>query len=430
MHYTIKKSNILDDAIIVVLLLQVMIFRWLGIQNTVNDILTILLLIDLIRNFKKAYYSGSFICVIMLVIYVIINYFIYPGDIEQFFRNIYRFLRAILLWDYLSRLIVRNPHYVFYLFQKLFIPLNVYLLINIPILLLQLSGMTSLAARDMSRASSRVVVDYYSGLFGLYGTPCLASYCTLMFLFNIVYAKYYAQKNQIRWIKIYNYMQLVFFLIFSIINDNKFFYIEIIMYGIIIYISLRATESRKNHAFIKKQIKNRLLIRTALIITCIIGIGTFVYKNVTSFHNLVDLFIRKINEGFNYSNVQGGGERIGMILYMLNSPHKLLGYGFSRIKIEVGTLGFAHFGQGDIGTFMTFGGIIFTILLIIVIYVIFKRPYYNYQIPLLLTIAYLVMGVYTNAFHNTSTLVSICLLFITCWVANHPCNGDVQSIET
>ena len=288
-------------------------------------------------------------------------------------------------------------------------------------LLLQRAGWISSAALDMSRAAAQGEFDYYSGLFGLYGTPCLAIYCTFIFLYNIMYIHRYSNKREAKRITIYNYMMLSFFLVFSIINDNKFYYIELLMYGMIIFISVHNQENLINQNSSKKNKKTFRIIRRIIVVgILILGMFELLYTQVSAVKDITDLFIKKVYQGFDYNHVRGGGERIGMILYVLNSRYRYFGYGLSRLKIEENTLGFSHFGQGDVGTFLAFGGISYVAVLFFTIYMIYKRTFIQSIIPIFLLCAYFMMAVYTNAFHNTSTLASLALIYLTCWVISHP----------
>ena len=48
--YRIKKTDLLDDIILLVMICHVMFFRWLGLDNVVNLLLTVLLALDFILN--------------------------------------------------------------------------------------------------------------------------------------------------------------------------------------------------------------------------------------------------------------------------------------------------------------------------------------------------------------------------------------------
>ena len=45
----------------------------------------------------------------------------------------------------------------------------------------------------------------------------------------------------------------------------------------------------------------------------------FAYKKFSGFNHIVDLFVKKIIQGFTYTSVRGVGERIGIILYILTN---------------------------------------------------------------------------------------------------------------
>ena len=304
--------------------------------------------------------------------------------------------------------------------KRLIIPLNIYILINIPVLFLQSRGMLFLTARDMSKATSRVVEDYYSGLFGLYGTPCLAVYCVMIFLGNFVYADKYAARANRKYIKVYNWLLALFFCGFSMINDNKFFYIELVLFGAIYYIAKHRTEGNLILLSGEKTKSKKLWFKVFVLSCGSVVVFLLGYRYISPFRGMIDLFVRKLFQGLNYTNVKGGGERIGMILYVLNSSARFFGFGFACIADEAGTLGFEHFGQADIATFIACGGIAYILLLMILRKILLFRTYNKKLIPFLLLITCFVMMAYTRALRDSSTLVSLMLAFLAIWSVNHP----------
>ena len=407
MRFKISRKNILDDCILLILLLNVMILRWLGFQSAVNDIITFLICLDLLL-YRKNISKNIILSFSLLCVYLLLQFFIFPGSLSLFLRNIYRSVRGLLIIIYFSQLVARKPGYVEKFFYGICVPVNLYMLINIPFLLLQSNGMISLAARDISRSVTHIRVDYYSGLFGLYGTPCLAAFSTFLLIYNTVYLRKYRRKGHKADLALLSIFFLIFFLIFSVINDNKFFYVELAMYSLIVYFASvkEAEDSQKNRGN-----RRNALIRLILIVILTAAAFVIAYQNSSSFHALVDLFIKKIKEGLNYTNVRGGGERIGSILYMLHSDSMLFGYGLAKLRLEtgVGALGFVHLSSADLGTMFAMGGLIYIVLEFVIIYFCFKRNFYKSRVPLFLTIAFLIMTSYTNSLYNTSTTISLAL---------------------
>ncbi len=417
-----RKNELYDDLVILFLILYVMFLKWLGLGSYGNLVITVLMAVDFARFAQFEKKRASLICLVLFTLCAGINYLVNPGSVSLFFRNVYPCIRALLMFFYFSRLVVRKPDYVRDTLKRLFVPLNIYILVNIPVLLLQSRGMTRLAARSMAGATSKVVQDYYSGLFGLYGTPCLAIFCVLMFLLNFYYADNFASKSLKKYIKAYNWLLTLFFCYFSVINDNKFYYVEMVAFGIIYYITLhRPDEGLQAITDIKVKKKNRFFVINLVILLGIIAAGFgYAYEFSESFKKTADLFIRKIMQGLDFNRVTGSGERLGIIIYMLNDANRLWGYGAAKIVVEAGTMGYVHFGQADMASFMAYGGISYTLLLILTAGTLVHRPFKRFLVPFMYMCGFIMMAVYTRAFRETSTLTSLLFIFAVIWGVNHP----------
>ena len=62
---------------------------------------------------------------------------------------------------------------------------NGYMVLNIPILLLQLAGFTALSGRHPEALNNSFYADLVSGLFGYNGTGLLTMYFCFLFIYNL-----------------------------------------------------------------------------------------------------------------------------------------------------------------------------------------------------------------------------------------------------
>lgn len=409
MKMEFRKKDCLDFIILWILLLHVMCFRWIGMTSTFNKIVLVFIIL---RLFQRLYITIKMWALIeillMLIIYPLINLKWCGGEISTLFINIYIVFVPIIIFYYMAQLLIYKMDFFKLFLKSIFWPLNIFMLCNIPIIILQLAGVYQLAGVGYSSNNSFMIEDMISGTFGYNGTPML----TIFSVFFILYSNFY-YKN---YIKNYKYIYttycityIVFLFVLSLYNDNKGFYLIIVM-----VIALEII--RQNIKKIQEKISKVELIKlvnkgVVLIVLSIVGLW-FLYK-YTPVGMSIDSIIHEITIGWQKNNlVQGSSERFGMISFILNDKSRIMkGYGIGNYSwTEEGAFGFNHYGQSDVGTFLCLGGIVFISLIVISLYCTFYKMFRNHFFTFCIVVFFGVIAIYTQLFTVTSLMVSTMFL--------------------
>lgn len=430
----VKLPN-LNQVILTLLILQVIFFRWISLelQDLINILLVGLILLSLVRCRNILRLNCTFF-LILFFCYQIINFVVLGGSVNYLLRNWFRTFKSLIIIFYITNLLKVNPKAITSILEKWRIWLNLYALANIPILLQQrehnfrFTTFTSFLGRISYRNAMYYSKDMMSGLFGLYGTPCLAAFITFLILYNYVDVR---QGNRKRYkIAVANNICIcIFYFWMALQNDNKGFYIIFLLFACIL---LLCFEEGKFFSLmqIKNVLKKRLnnVFKIGIVFATICGISVVAYISLDDFREIVDLMILKIREGFlaaeysSYTSVVGGGERFAMILYALSSLDSgLVGFGLGNYVYTAGNLGFAHFGQADVGTFICLGGSIYILLMFGFIFQCFKRNFKSAFVTIIITLVFFVLSCYTHVLMDTSITVSMMLTYVVCWLAYNNC---------
>lgn len=411
----IKTKDLLDYVILWALILEVMIIRWLNLVGLFNVALLILLTIRCVYDVRRCLKNTSLWLYFLLVIYMIWNYFYLGGEFIILIRNISECIAPSMIMIYIGDLMFNKKEFVFEFFSKLFWPLNLYNILNMIIILLQLDGFYWLAG--FTSSENPLYIDHISGLLGFNGMPVLALYSALMFIYNLYYARFVMTNHKKHGIYAYNTIQVIFYSVVSLYNDNKGFYLILFMY-IIIY-SLSVNESIIENRNISTKLRV-VLLRYIPYVILVIFVSVLLYR-YTKVGGEIDKIIHEFDNAFKYINrASGGSERISMIIYAINSPDRIIGYGVGRYKwTSINAFGFAHYGQSDIGTFLCLGGIVFFVILSSMIIALFYKVYEgNCILAGVFLFVFYVIGVFTQVFTVTSLMVCAMLFAVTCWGAS------------
>lgn len=411
----INVKNLLDIIIVAMFLMQLMVFRWLGISDTINDILFGLLMFSMFKNYRNYVVPSLLISTVLFIIYPFLNWVLLGGTIGFTLRNLYRLLRTLLIIIYFCNLLKYNCSFVLAFLRKCFLLFNLYFLINIPVLILQIQGHYHLAGFHISLAGITYMPDLISGTFGLYGTPVLALYSVFLILYNFMYMEMWCKKKYKTLLLAYDGFVLIVSCWVSAQNDNKGFYLILMLFVVCYYIAGNEGKLVKNSS-VTKQIRNVLGISIVIIIVGAVACLSYTY--VDMIRENVDLMIYKFNEGYNNpEHVKGSGERIGMIMFGLSDPfHSIFGYGLGLYLNRANTLGFVHFGQADFGSYLCLGGLLYLFFLFSSAYFSFARNYKRFAFPLLMVVCFIILSIYTQPFYNSSSMICSVLIYALCTV--------------
>ena len=412
----------LDEIIITITFFQVLIVCWisLDLQDLVNHLLVILITLALIRR-KQFFLSPLFGIILTFVGYQVLNYVFLGGDSYFVLRNWYRTFKSILLIVYYMELLKNK--FVFiesFLFRhlKLF---NFYALVNVPILLSQISHNFNTTSFDaLVGTISYKNAEYYSkdlmsGLFGLFGTPRLAVFMSFLVVFNYVVNRLYSQNKSLLF-DVYNGLLLFFYIWVATQNDNKGFFIIIALFSLVTYMVLTNIKLRSNYQIPLNKKGQNLFFRLGFFFLLIVLIFIVAFNFSELFESVFNEALLKIKDGFlssNSNHVTGGGERFAMIFFALNSiDTALFGYGLGNYLYTSGNLGFKHFGQADIGTFICLGGIVHIFLLYLIIYFSFKTSNTSSFISKVMIVLFFTLSIYTHVLMDTGITIPLLWFYV------------------
>lgn len=411
MKISIKKRDLLDNIIWCVLFMQIMCFTWLNITRYTRLLLICLFILSLILNYKKNIKSNA-VMLFLICIYMSFNFIKNGGSFHVFMSNFQILLPQFLLIIYASYIMQYKKDYLINLMKNklVFWVINLYMLINIPVLILEKHGYYWLSGR--STVVNTYVPDLMSGLFGFNGTPYLAIFSVFFFIYNVNYYLYF-MKRKIKFIfMIYNFCMLTFYIYISTQNDNKGFFLILIMFSIIYYLVTIISKEKYHNLYTTAF---HVIKRMFPFVLMIFIVAVFLYK-YTGVKDVVDLMIVKITEGFNYSSVRGGGERFGIVLFALYGlDNKFWGAGIgTHYWTEEYAFGYLHYGISDLGTFLCLGGIIFIIFIMLFAYVNFQHVLKNRFLTIIMLCALLILLIYTQVLTIPSVTISLMLFFMVC----------------
>lgn len=397
----------LDDLIWVIVLFQIMLGNFLRITNILSLILFGLIVISFsnIKFFietKHIILFVSYICCVL--IYPFCNYYKKGGDVKVLLNNIFYILTSLSILMYIVKLCIMRPSYIKEKMIRFYPLINFYAVVNIIVMIAQLI---------VNKKIYNNVTEYkdsISGLFGIYGTPICALYISFVVIYDYFLFKYYKKNTML-------FLFIVLFanLLLGLFNDNKGFYLVLIMFVGFTWFVINYGKITKKHPF---QGRCKFFIKV-LFVSSIMLVIFYYLKNYTNIGNFYDRIVHELTMGWNKTNlVQGSNERFGMISFALSSPQiRYFGTGLASIiwKKE-NAFGFAHFGQSDIGVFLILGGIAFCLILTVYLLVAFEILFNRFFMAAMAVIIMLVLGVYTQIFTNLSIMLCIALYIITCWI--------------
>ena len=368
----VKKSYILDYLIIYWMIIYVFIISWLAYIKQGAMIMICLISVRLFLDFKRtarlpAFYFGLLFC----FAYPVLNYISLGGSRVLLTSNMRTITTTTMLFVYLSFMCKYRRDFIAKFFKKKKRLFNIYMVLNVPILVLQLSGHTELSGRHPESLTNTFSADLVSGLFGYNGTGLLTMYFCFLMLYNFVQYKceYIKQKKVFI---LYNILLLGFVSFVAANSDNKALFVLaplfLIVYLVVFQVNLYRNILRKVRSLFRYVVKG----------ICICGIFIVVLQPAIGTIDLISDIIEKSQFGLTNANAAyGSAERLGTIVYALNNP-SIRWYGSGIAKHgwqESYGLGFAHFGISDFGSFLCLGGILFVLLLICFLLAVYRTVF-------------------------------------------------------
>lgn len=368
----VKKSDVLDYLIIYWMILYVFIISWFAYIKQGAMIMICLIFVRLFLDFKRtahlpAFYLGLLFC----FVYPIWNYISLGGNLVFLASNMRTITTTTILLVYLSFMCRYRRDFITKFFKKKKFLFNVYMVLNVPILMLQLNGHTELSGRHPESLTNTFSADLVSGLFGYNGTGLLTMYFCFLMLYNFVqYKCEYIKQKQV--FVLYNILLVGFVSFVAANSDNKALFVLAPLF-LIVYLIVFKMNFYRN---ILQKIRS--LFRYIIKGFCVFAIFIFGLQPAIGTLDLISDIIEKTQSGLiNANAAYGSAERLGIIVYALNNPSiRWYGSGIAKHEWqELYGLGFAHFGISDFGSFLCLGGILFILLLICFLLAVYRTVF-------------------------------------------------------
>lgn len=409
MKIKLKRHYILDEIIWTLMLIEIMFGNLLGLSNYISLLLLLLIALSCVQDIEK-YSLNLLACILAFLSYTILipvyNFKIHGGAEIKLLYNIFAIITPASMMFYVIKSCAVKKEYTFYKVLSLEPVLNGYAFANIAVSLLQIIVNRSFYTDEIA------YWDSISGLFGKYGTPAMSLYISSVIVYDYMVYRYKKRKRSKRHMFIIG----VSYLILSLFNDNKAFYLVLavfILCALILINYENAVKKKTLQCYVKFFGKIGIVFLIVVLGLVILGRISIIKKYYDQIKYIVNLGWRSTN----LVGAEGSSERFGMISYALSNRDIIkngYGIGWLQWKEEFG-LGFAHFGISDIGVFLLLGGAIFLIVFIAFLCsslnVLFKSKLMMFFFVVLM----LVLGVYTQLFTEINLMGCTVLYLSVCW---------------
>lgn len=346
MNFKIKRKSICDITLYLIIG-QVILFRFLDIQRSLNKVIIVCeILCFMLGKNKKKCVNRFFVLTIGLLI---INGVVL-GTGETYKSNLLMLLYPFLDILYICWYLKNYETSMIKFMHKLCNPLNIYMWINILVMLVQMQGNYFMVG--FSDWNNTAYWDLISGLFGYSTTHVVCMFSSFVIVYDLVSIR--LLKGNSRFYMKCNLILLVVVLFWiSIINDNVAFFMvaPVTLFYWIIFSNNMRRVSR-----LQKVLMGLLLISciTGVMLVLFPSINTYLYDSV--FYKVAGSF-QVAKEGTSVSH--GSMERFAQIVYgMQYLDGWKLGIGLNKSGLfSDGFLGFAHFGNASAGGMVCLAGI-------------------------------------------------------------------------
>ena len=415
------KVSKIDILIIACIYLMVVVLGFFGIQRSFNRILIAVILIRLIIGHSKSLLKNKFFLfgALIVVLLVISSLFLngLHAMISVGWGNLLILLYSMIYALYFYALCKYNSLTIKTVYQKSAFIINATMIANVIAVIYQINHPGQLIAAispnyDADVLQKMVTIgDTASGFFAFGSVHTLCIFSVFTIIYNLSFSEYLKRKWQKILIGIYIIFIAVINLGTSLLNDNKAFFILLPM-ALLIYFFMGLDLSKKSMTRVFTVIA--ILLITAMLM--IVFNSSFL---VSLTDTLVDMA--------NFSRValqtgagNGSNERIAIPIYALKkSSTWIFGMGIGVADYyRSGFLGFNHFGQSDMGTFLVFFGVWISVLIFIYFLKIYERIIMpsNYKrsafVSFLMILLFVLMMIFTQIITNYNNQITLLLLIL------------------
>ncbi len=409
----VKKLLTWEGFILFILLVDVFFIQWLSLTFYYNVV------VDAVLVFYLILHRNSFrnLKLVALIFIIYLLYFalqaIRPGaQIKVLLKNLLPVTTSVLIVITLSTFWGKTERTKKSL-KALFPYINAYMILNIPVLLLQVRGHYELSGRHADTISASLNADLISGLFGYYGTPMLAMFASFFFVYDFWYFRHYVKKSYKKIYVIYYILMLAFYIYIARPSANYAFYLVLVLFFVYYMLSVD-----RRYIQIIRKMKGKIKLISLLGVAALSIILS--YGRIELITNIIDRYILTFNSGKSSLEYFGGGSyvRFGMLNYFFNSDiNKLVGAGIGTVGWkEDYSFGFKNFGQSDMGSFLILGGLLFVLLLLIMITLCTHKGFRSSFMEIIGCALLLIIMIYTQPFTTMSIIISYMLFMLVCGI--------------
>lgn len=408
----IKKLNVVDYSLLLLMYLQLVILEFFGYGQTLNKVIAILILARVLfmsgKQWKYGLLCGSGLGTLYILSLLFGDSFVFSNAQSNFLMLLYPFIYTY----YIVFMCKNRPYIIDKLLENCFWVFNITMIVNIIVLLMQIFVPYSVNAVIADSNEIGFYEDTISGLFRYASTHVVCLFTIFIILYDISYIKR-IQKKGIRiiiWILVAVMSLISFFIAAN--SDNKAFFL---LLPLLIFAFWFSDKMSVTSRFLK-------VVSFFLIVPIIIMLLYSFNNDIRTF--IDDYFLKTFNLIMNAhslgASANGSNERIAILPFSLSRVSTwITGTGFGSSYIySSGYLGFNHFGQADLGSILILGGIWFAVFLMVYyikgfVIIIGRQSRMNSRVlKFSLFVILFCTAVYTQCFTRTNTMSVLILIML------------------
>lgn len=409
----------LDEIVFLLMLFQITIGSYLGLLRRLNPVIVFIILIMLIRQYKKAGRLIKFLVplIVFYILYFFNIMFSNGHSMEYARRNLLVLTYPMIQVFYFTLLSEKGM--MKEILKKYYSLFNMLAIVSIIVGYMQYLFPGTFSAVNSTGKINTFLGDDVYGIFGYGQQHTFGLYLIFVLLQNFQEIKK-RSRSKTR-LKVLSIGMLVASSALFVMADNKAYFI---LLPLSLFVYLIYDYLQKDAVSKKLKVWGRflgILFLISVLYFVIPGVHSFLKNNVISTFEKAVYAINMGNEAY------GTTERIAIIFWALRRPETWqLGLGYDQAMLFEGNnfLGFAHFGQADMGSLLVLGGIWMTIALIVYVYRCFNRMatgsiHVSFECHLSLMLYIIILLVYTQLFSRVDNMM--CIIMFICLLQS--CGG-------
>ena len=404
MTVKINVYNLVDYLLLLLMYMQLVILEFFGFSQPLSKFISICILLRVIFLKGKQWWQGIILSAGLIIIFLLGLQFGDSFNATNARSNFLLQLYSVLYTYYIVFLCKNRAHIIDTCLRRGFWIFNITMFANIVVLMMQIFKPYSIIAVVDESERISFYEDNISGLFQYSSVHVVCLFTIFVVLYNFSYIRGIKNKTVKLFIWILTVIMTIFSFYIAANSDNKAFFL---LFSITLFLYW--------YSGIMVSTKRIMLV---LILLFIAPLGIYIlYTSNSDIRKFVDTIIIALSLG---NRAIGSTERIAIIMFGLQRPSTwLVGTGFgSSFIYAAGYMGFAHFGQADLGSILILGGIWYLAIQIIFYFKSFcivsncKGLKNSRAIKLSIFVILLSVLTYTKCFTRTNVISSLLLIIL------------------